>query len=329
MYVTSNEVPESALGMLRSVAQVEVYGKNGTPPRDTILREVRDVDALFCLLTDRVDAVLLRRAGRLKVVGNMAVGYDNVDIEEATRRGVLVTNTPGVLTETVADLTVALMLAIARRVVEADGYVRRGRWKTRWSPMMMAGTDVYGKTLGIYGLGRIGLAVARRVTGFGMKVAYNDAIRNEAAEKEDGIEFKPLDELLSMADFLTIHVPLTPETRHSIGGREIAMMKRSAFLINTSRGPVVNEKALTSALLRGKIAGAALDVFEKEPVGPANPLMRLSNVILLPHIASASVETRTSMAELAARNILAALDGKTPPNLVNREVLDHTNHKTD
>lgn len=322
VYVTSNEIPQSALDTLRLVAQVKANTKDGALPRSGLLKEVASVDAILCLLTDRMDATVMGRAKRLKVVGNMAVGYDNVDITEATRRGIMVTNTPEVLTETVADLTLGLILAVARRLVEADRFVRDGRWKVQWSPMMMVGTDMHGKTLGIYGLGRIGLAVARRAKGFGMKVLYNDSVRNERAEMEHGLVFSTLDSLLATADFITIHVPLTPETRHGIGRREISLMKRSAFLINTSRGPVVDEKALYAALARRKIAGAALDVFEKEPITRDNPLLRLPNAVLLPHMGSASLETRTAMAELATRNVVAALRGETPPNLVNREVLN-------
>ena len=321
MYVTSNEIPRSALDALKRIARVKVNTKDGALARKTLLEEVADVDALLCLLTDRVDATVMERAGRLKVVGNMSVCFDNVDVGEATRMGIMVTNTPEVLTETVADFTIGLMLTVARRIVEADRYVRGGRWRFQWSPMMMVGTDVYGKTLGIYGLGRIGLAVARRAKGFGMKVLYNDAVRNERAEVDNGIAFASLDDLLAEVDFLTIHVPLTPMTRHRIGRRELGLMKRSAFLINTSRGPVVDEKAVYSALARRRIAGAALDVFEEEPIGPRNPLARLTNVVLVPHIGSASIETRTAMAELAARNIVVALKGDTPPNLVNKEVL--------
>lgn len=321
MYVTSNEVPRSALDILKPLARVEANIKDGTLARKTLLREATDVDALLCLLTDTVDSTLMKTAKRLRVVGNMAVGYDNVDIAEATRRGIMVTNTPEVLTETTADLAVGLMLSVARRLAEADRYVRDGRWKVRWSPMMMVGTDVHGKTLGIYGLGRIGLAVARRARGFGMKVLYNDAFRNEEAEKEIGLAFAPFDDLLTTADFLTVHVPLTPETRHRIGRREIGLMKRGAFLINTSRGPVVDERALYLALAKRRIAGAGLDVYENEPIGPDSPLARLKSVVLLPHIGSATLETRTSMAEMAARNIVAALKGEVPPNLVNREVL--------
>lgn len=318
VYVTSDEVPKAALDVLRSVSHVRVNGVPGTLAREALLKEVRGADGVLCLLSDKMDGEVLSRASRLRVISVMAVGYDNVDLGEATRRGVMVTNTPDVLTETVADFTVALLLAIARRIVEADRYVREGGWTVSWTPMQMVGADVHGKTLGIYGLGRIGQAVARRARGFGLRTLYFSRSRNPRAERELGLEFVPMKELLARSDFITVHVPLTAETRHSIGVKEIAQMKRGAFLVNTSRGAVVDEGALRAALQRGRIAGAALDVFEKEPIGRDDPLTRRPNVVLLPHVGSATVETRTAMAVLAARNIVAALRGGTPPNLVNR-----------
>lgn len=321
VYVTTNEAPQSAISIMKSVAEVRVYKGAAAPPRSVLLREVADVDGLFCLLTERVDSELLERAKKLKVVGNMAVGHDNVDLDEASKRGVLVTNTPGILTETVADATFALILATARRIVEANRYLMEKRWRIRWSPMMMAGTDVHGKVLGIYGLGRIGAAVARRAKGFGMDVMYFGTTRNRKIERECGLTFAPLRELLHKCDVLSIHVPLLPETRHAIGRKELSLMKKTAFIINTARGPVIDEGALIEALRTGKIAGAGLDVFENEPIEPKNPLLKLDNVVLLPHIGSASLETRTAMAEMAARNIVAGLKGEIPPQLLNREAL--------
>ncbi|MEM2921734.1 MAG: D-glycerate dehydrogenase [Candidatus Bathyarchaeia archaeon] len=321
VYVTSNEVPEKALQILRSIAEVRINPKDGPPSRETLLKEVADVDGLFCLLTERVDAELMNVAKKLRVVANMAVGYDNINVQEATRRGIVVTNTPGVLTETVADLTMGLILAIARRIVEADRYVRSGKWVISWTPMMMVGSDVYGKTLGIYGLGRIGSAVARRAKGFNMKVIYYDVIRNTELEKILGIEYMPLEDVLKECDYFSIHVPLLPETWHSIGEKQLALMKSSAFLVNTSRGPVVDEKALIKALQEKRIAGAALDVHEKEPIDLANPLLKMDNVILLPHIGSASIETRTAMAVMAAESIASVLKGEVPPNILNRDAL--------
>lgn len=321
VYVTSSEIPQSAISIMQSIAKVKIYDGAASPPRDILLEEVREVDGLYCLLTERVDAELLDQAKRLKVVANMAVGFDNIDLKEASKRGVLATNTPGVLTETVADTTFALILAVARRIVEATSYLTTGEWKLRWSPMMMVGTDVFGKTLGIYGLGRIGAAVAQRAKGFGMSLIYFDAIRNRELEQKYEIKYVPFEELLRESDFLSIHVPLLPETRHSIGEKEFSKMKNTAFVINTARGAIIDEDALIRALNSKEIAGAGLDVFEIEPVSQDNPLLKMNNVVLLPHIASGSVETRTAMAEMAARNMIAGLKGEVPPQLLNKEAL--------
>ena len=321
IYVSTNEVPARALDLLRGSGEVRVYEGTAAPPRDVLLKEVADADALFCILTEKVDPELFARAGRLKVVANMAVGFDNIDVAEATRKGVMVTNTPEVLTETTADATFALVLAAARRISEGDRLIRRGGWTLRWSPMMMVGHDVYGKTLGIYGLGRIGAAVARRASGFGMKLIYYDAARNKDLEEKLGVRYVPFDELLQESDFLTVHVPLLPTTRKSIGERQLGLMKKTAYLVNTSRGQVIDEAALVRALKEGRIAGAGIDVFEDEPLGPGNELTKLENAVLTPHLASASIETRTEMAMMAARNVVAALKGEVPPNLVNKEVL--------
>jgi len=319
--VTSNEVPEEALDMIRKVADVKVNDSYGTPSREVLLREVADVDGLYCNITEKIDAQVLEAGKKLKIVASMSVGFDHIDLETATKRGILATHTPGVLTEAVADETLGLMLAVARRLVEGDGYVRDGSWKLKWSPMLLVGRDVYGKTLGIYGLGRIGIAVAKRAKGFGMKIIYYDAFRNEEAEKSLGIEFKPKEDVIRESDFLSVHVPLLPETKNSIGPKEFLMMKKTAFLINTARGGVVDEKALIEALKAGTIAGAGLDVFEKEPVDVDNPLLKMKNVVVEPHLASGSIESRTSMAVLAAQNMVAGLTGQVPPNLVNKQVL--------
>jgi glyoxylate reductase len=260
-------------------------------------------------------------APRLRIISQYAVGYDNIDVKAATERGIYVTNTPGVLTETVADFTMALMMAIARRVVEADKYIRQGKWKVGWHPLYFLGTDLYGATLGIVGLGRIGSAVARRAKGFDMKILYYDVVRRENLEKELGAKFVDLDTLLKESDFVTLHVPLTPKTKDLIGERELKLMKPTAYLINTSRGKVVDEKALIKALKEGWIAGAALDVFYQEPTPPDNPLLELDNVVVAPHIASASLETRSRMAEIVAENLIAFKEGKKPPTLVNPDVM--------
>ncbi|MDK2373201.1 MAG: glyoxylate reductase [Candidatus Korarchaeota archaeon] len=321
VFVT-REIPERGLSKIREHFEVDLWTDEAPPPKGVIIERVRDVDALVSLLTDPVDAEVFDAAPKLRIVSQYAVGYDNIDVEEATKRGIYVTNTPGVLTETVADFTFALMLAVARRVVEADRYVREGRWKVAWHPLMMLGSDVYGRTLGIVGMGRIGSAVARRAKGFGMRILYYDSVRREDLEKELGAEFVDLNRLLEESDYVSLHVPLTPETYHLIGEEQLRKMKPTAFLINTARGKVVDQKALYKALKEGWIAGAGLDVFEQEPISPDDPLLKLDNVVLAPHAASASHETRSRMAEMVAENLIAFLNGKVPPNLVNKEVVN-------
>lgn len=322
VYVTSSEVPEAALDIVRKVAEVKINPEYGTPSREMLLREVAEVDGIFCNITEKIDAPLLDAGKNLKIVASMSVGFDHIDLEAATKRGILATHTPGVLTEAVADETLGLMLAVGRRLVEGDRYVREGKWKLKWSPMQMVGRDIYGKTLGIYGLGRIGIAVAKRAKGFGMKMVYYDAIRNEEAERTLGIEFRPKEEVIRESDYLSVHVPLLPETRNSIGEKELKTMKKTAYLINTARGGIVDEKALIEALRAGTIAGAGLDVFEKEPVEIDNPLLTMTNVVVEPHLASGSIESRTAMAVLAAQNLVAGLKGEVPSNLVNKQVLE-------
>ncbi|PDM26843.1 D-glycerate dehydrogenase [Candidatus Bathyarchaeota archaeon B24-2] len=312
---------DQAMEILESVAEVRFWDKEYPPPREVLLNEVRDVDGLCCLLTEKIDREVMEAGKNLKVISQVAVGYDNIDVEAATERGIYVTNTPGVLTETTADFAWALLMAIARRVVEADKFVRSGKWTIPWSLTMLLGSDVYGKTLGIVGLGRIGSAVARRAKGFNMRVVYYDIYRNKELEEKLGIEYREFKDLLKEADFISIHVPLTPNTRHLFNEEAFKTMKKTAYLINTSRGPVVDEKALYKALTEGWIKGAALDVHEKEPTPPDNPLLKLDNIVVAPHIASASTETRVKMAVMAAENLVSVLQGKVPPNLVNKEVL--------
>lgn len=320
VYVT-RIIPEKGLEILREAADVKVWQNELPPPREVLLKEVEDVDGLVSLLTDKIDAELFDRAKKLKIVSNYAVGFDNIDLDEATKRGIMATNTPGVLTETTADLAFALLMATARRIVEADKFARAGRWKT-WGPMLMLGQDVYGAKLGLIGLGRIGYAVAKRAKGFDMDVMYYDMFRNEKAEQELGLKFVELEQLLKESDFISIHVPLTPETKHLIDEKTLGLMKKTAILVNTARGPVVDEKALYEALVSNKIAGAGLDVMDPEPPSMDNPLLKLDNVIILPHIASASVATRTKMAVMAAENCVAGLKGDVPPNLLNKQVID-------
>ncbi len=320
VYVT-RKVPEQALEILRSVATVSVWDREDVPPpREVILRELAEADGVFSLLTDRLDAEVMAAAPRLKVISNFAVGFDNVDIPAATKRGIVVTHTPDVLTETVADFTVCLMLAAARRLVEADRYTRDGKWKT-WEPLLLAGQDIHHATLGLIGLGRIGAAVARRAQGFGMRVVYYDVVRREDLERSLSITHRSLDDVLRDSDVISVHVPLSEQTRHLIGRAQFALMKNTAVFVNTSRGPVVDQAALTQALASRRIFAAGIDVFEQEPVSPDDPLLKLDNVIVVPHIASASIPTRIRMATLAAENLVAVLQGKRPPNPVNPEVL--------
>jgi len=263
VFVT-REIPEKGLNIILERFDAKVWREYTPPPKEVIIEEAKDVDALVTLLTDKIDKEVLDVAKNLKIIAQYAVGYDNIDVEECTRRGIYVTNTPEVLTETTADFTWTLILAVARRVVEADKFVRSGEWeksRTGWHPKMLLGTDIHGKTLGIIGLGRIGTAVARRAKGFNMKIIYYSRSRKENIEKELGLKYVDLNTLLREADFVSIHVPLTEETYHMIGERELKLMKNTAFLINTSRGKVIDEKALYKALKEKWIAGAALDVF--------------------------------------------------------------------
>lgn len=316
VYIT-RRIPEEALKIIAGRCDYRMWdSEDERVPRDVLESEVGQVDGLYTLLTERVDPDLLNRAPGLKVVANMAVGYDNVDVEECSRRGVVVTNTPGVLTETTADLAFALMMAAARRVPEAERFLRGGKWKT-WSPMLLTGVDVFGATLGLIGLGRIGQAVAKRAKGFSMPVLYSGRSRRPDLEDALGVEWRGLDDLLRESDFVSIHVPLTETTRGMIGSREIALMKPTAVLVNTSRGPVVREPDLYEALREKRIFAAGLDVFETEPLPSDSPLLGLPNVVLLPHVGSASVATRTKMAVMAARNLVQVLFGQRPDNPVN------------
>ena len=310
-----------AIDILEAVADVEVFdGVDNTIPRDILLEKVRDMDGLLPLLTESIDCELMDAGEKLKVISNYAVGYNNIDVEAATQRGIYVTNTPGILTDTTADAAFALLMAIARRIPEADRHIRAKGWIHAWGPRMYIGSDIHGKTLGILGMGRIGSAMVKRAKGFSMDIVYHDVYRREDLEEELGITYLPLDEVIRSADFLSLHVPLTPETHHMMGAEELASMKEFAFLINTSRGSVVDEKALADALRDGVIAGAGLDVFEAEPLSHESPLLGLDNIVLTPHLASGSIETRTKMATTAATNIVSALRGEIPPNIVNPEV---------
>ncbi len=317
VFVT-RRIPQPGLDMLQERYEVVINPHNRVLNKDELIDGVRAADGLLCLLTDEITAEIMDVNPNLKVISNYAVGYNNIDVAAATQRGIMVTNTPGVLTDATADLTWALLMAVSRRVVEGDALTRAGRFMG-WDPMLLLGSDISGKTLGIIGMGRIGQAVARRAVGFDMKILYYDKAPVPEAEKYKA-EFVSLDELLQEADFVTLHAPLTDETRHIISRRELQLMKRTAYLINTARGPLVDEKALVEALQEGIIAGAGLDVYEYEP-RLTDGLAGFPNTVLLPHLGSATLETRTKMATMAAGNLIAALEGKRPPNLVNPEVL--------
>jgi glyoxylate reductase len=319
VYVT-RIMPDAGLQLIRDFCDATIWEDELPPPRDVILRETHDADGLVSLLTDRVDGELMDACPRLRVVSNFAVGFDNLDVSAATARGVLVGNTPGVLTETTSDFAFALLMAAARRIVEGVDYVRAGRWKT-WGPMLLMGPDVHGATLGLVGLGRIGTEMARRASGFDMRVLYYDVIRREDIEQSFDITYVPLDDLLARSDFVSVHTPLTPETHHLMNRDRLSKMKPSAILINTSRGPVVDTEALVQALRDSTIGGAALDVTDPEPLPSDHPLVSMPNCIVVPHIASASAATRGKMAEIAARNLIAGLKGEPLPAGLNPEAL--------
>lgn len=307
--------------MLREKCDIEVNPEDRVLTKAEIIEGIKGKDALLCLLTDTIDGELMDANLNLKVISNYAVGFNNIDVDAATQRGIPITNTPGVLTETTADFAWTLLMATARRIVEGDKFTRAGKYKG-WGPMLLLGCDVYGKTLGIVGMGRIGQAMARRAIGFDMKVIYFDEYRlSQDKEKELGVEYMSFEEVIKTADFVSIHVPLMDSTHHLFKKEEFEMMKENAILINSARGPIVDEKALVEALKNKTIAGAGLDVYEDEPL-LASGLAELDNAVLAPHIASATVETRTKMATMAAANVLAALEGKVPPNIVNKEVYD-------
>lgn len=316
----TRRIPDQGLSLILEQCQAEVWPEETPPPREVLLEKVRQCDGLLSLLTDRIDATLMDNAPRLRVVSNMAVGFDNIDVAAATERGILVGNTPEVLTDTTADFAFALLMATARRIGEAIDYVRAGKWKT-WGPMLLLGQDVHGATLGLIGLGRIGSAVARRAQGFNMRVLYYDVVRRQDLEQQMGIIYTDLDTLLAESDFVSLHAPLTPQTRHIINADNLRKMKPTAILINTARGPLVDSKALYEALRDGVIAYAGLDVTDPEPIPMDDPLLTLPNCLIVPHIASASVATRGKMAELAARNLLAGLRGEVLPTHLNPEAL--------
>jgi glyoxylate reductase len=314
--LVTRQIPATGLDKITAACEVDLWTETLPPPYEVLLERVRGVDGLLCLLTDRIDGQLMDAAGsQLKVISQMAVGYDNIDIAAAKSRGISVGNTPGVLTDATADLTMALLLASARRIVEAAAYIREGKWQT-WEPMGLLGYDLRGATLGIIGLGRIGKAVAKRCSGFEMRLLAYSPSATEADTTGLNIQLVDLDTLLRESDFVSLHVPLNEQTHHFMNAQTLAKMKPSAILINTARGGVVDQAALCDALKRGVIAGAGLDVCTPEPIPLDDPLLSLPNVTLLPHIGSASRKTRELMASMAADNLLAGVFGKPLPNCV-------------
>ncbi|BCJ86265.1 D-glycerate dehydrogenase [Effusibacillus dendaii] len=324
--VITRMIPDAAKEMLKKEADIFMWHSGDEPmPRDILLQEVADAAAIFTNVADRIDKEVFDHASKLKVVSTMAVGFDNIDITEANKRKIPVGHTPGILTETTADLTFALLMATARRIVEGMDYIREGRWKS-WGTMLMSGQDISGATIGIIGMGRIGEAVAKRARGFDMNVLYHNRNRRPEVEKRLEARYCSLEMLLKESDFVVLLSPSTPETYRMIGEKELNLMKPNAVFINTSRGTNVDEQALYQALASGKIWAAGLDVFENEPISPDHPLLTLQNVVVLPHIGSASIATRTQMAVMAAENILAGLSGRKLNHAVNPEVYD-TNQK--
>ena len=315
----THQLFDEARQILDAACDVEYWTNDERPPREEVLRRVKDKEGLVCLLTEKVNDELLRVAPKLRIAANVAVGYDNIEVEACTKRGVVATNTPGVLDETTADFAWTLMMAVARRLAEGEQLARSGNWKG-WNLDQLCGADIWGKTLGLVGFGRIGRAVARRALGFHMKVIYTDAVKAPAeVAKSLNVEYRDMNTLLAESDFISLHVPLIPETRGLFDSPKFYRMKPTAFLINTSRGPVVEESALVAALDAKKIAGAALDVYENEPF--IHPGLKRPNVVLAPHLASASLETRTKMAVMAANNVVALFQGQMPPNMINPAVL--------
>jgi glyoxylate reductase len=323
VYLT-RKLTDQAMEYLSANCDLRYWDGDDAVPREVLLREVREVEGILSMLADPMNEEVFKAAPKLKVVSNMAVGFDNIDVPLATNRGIMVTNTPGVLTEATADMAWALLMASARRIGEADKLVRAGEWQG-WSPLFMCGQDVYGSTLGIIGMGRIGLAVARRAKGFGMQVIYNKRNRDLEAEQELGLQYVSLEDLLKNSDYVSVHCPLTPETKHMLGEKEFAMMKPTAILVNTARGAVIDEEAMYRALRDKLIWAAGLDVFNREPISADHPLLALDNVVVAPHLGSATYNTRSEMAMISARAVIQGVTGHVPEFLLNPEYQYHSN----
>ncbi|MCX6666720.1 MAG: D-glycerate dehydrogenase [Euryarchaeota archaeon] len=317
VFVT-RKIPTPGLDLLRKEFTITVNPYDHVLTKEEIIKGLKGKNGLLCLLTDPIDRDVIYSEPKLKMIASYAVGYDNIDVKAATKRGIPVSNTPGVLTDATAEMAWALLFSVARRIVEGDRFIRAGKF-TGWAPMLMLGQDVSNKTLGIIGAGRIGTAFALKSKGFNMKVLYVDEIQNIILERELGAKKVSFDDVLKKSDYISVHVPLIPSTHHLIGEKELQLMKKNAVLINTSRGPIIDEKALAKALKEKRIFGAGLDVYEQEPMIEKELLAR-DNVVLQPHSASATTETRTKMAIMAAENMIAGLSGKIPPNCINPEV---------
>jgi glyoxylate reductase len=309
-------IEPAALERLRAAAAVTVWPGEMPPPAPKLRAALADAEAVLSMITDKIDADVIAGAPRLRIISNLGVGVDNIDLDAATRAGIAVGHTPGVLTEATADLAFGLLMATARRIAEADRHVRAGKWRT-WGPMTMLGRDVHSSTLGLIGFGAIGQAMARRATGFGMRVLY---LKHPSSKRVAGAAAVSLPRLLAESDFISLHVPLTPKTRHMMGAREFARMKPGAILVNTARGAVVDQRALTASLKSGHLGGAGLDVTDPEPITGLDPLLRLDNVVITPHIGSASIASRANMAAIAVNNILAVFSGRLPRCCANKEV---------
>jgi len=313
-------LPEAGLKLIRDACEAEVWPDQLPPPAAVLRQKIADCDGLVSLLTDKIDGPLLDVAPRLKVISNFAVGFNNIDVPAATERGIAIGNTPGVLTDATADMAFCLLIAAARRVVDGHQYTLAGKWKT-WEPLGHLGQDMVGRTLGIIGMGRIGYALAKRCRGgWDMKILYHDVYKNDMAEKDLGARQVDLDTLLAVSDFISLHADLNDKTRGLIGADQLKKMKRTAVLVNSARGPLIDQEALAAALKAGTIFAAGLDVTDPEPLAPDDPLLKLPNAILAPHIASATVQTRNNMAEICARNLIAGLTGQPLPAWVNPEV---------
>jgi glyoxylate reductase len=318
----ARKIFKEALDMISKEAEVELWEDELPPPRETLLKKVEGKDGLLSLLTDKVDGELMDRAPKLKVISQIAVGYDNIDVAEATKRGIPVGYTPGVLTDATADMAFLLMMAASRRLVEGMDFVREGKWKT-WHPLHFLGPDISGATLGIIGMGRIGFEMAKRARGFSMPVIYSDIYRRKPEEeREYGLTYMSMDDVLKKADFVSVHVNLTKETHHLISDKQLSMMKPTSVLVNAARGPVVDPKALYRALKEKKIFAAGLDVTEPEPMSKDAPLLTLDNCVVVPHIASATFKTRLKMSTMAADNLIAGLRGERLPTCVNPQVYE-------